>query len=108
MAGIMADDLIVLDLLMNDESDHESSDEADDMLLFNLAQNANRENVPKVQGFVENVVDNFVTIRGTLHTEARFVPDSPLPRLPFWLQFALLDLRQFLKTYKNVSVHVSL
>ena len=47
-----------------------------------------------------------VIIGRTLHTEARFVPDSPLPKLLFWLQFA--PLRQFLKTYKSVSVHVSL
>ena len=47
-----------------------------------------------------------MTYRYTLHTEARFVPDSPLPKLLFWLQFT--PLRQFLKTYKNAPVHVSL
>ena len=47
-----------------------------------------------------------VLMTSTLHTEARFVPDSPLPKLPFWLLFA--PLRQFLKAYKNISVHVSL
>ena len=51
-------------------------------------------------------LDDNVSYRTTLHAEARFVPDSPLPKLLFWLQFA--PHRQFLKTYKNLSVHVSL
>ena len=42
---IMADDYIVLDMLINEESDHDSSDEEDHMLLlFHLAQNAKRQN----------------------------------------------------------------
>ena len=41
-----------------------------------------------------------------IHTEARFVPDSPLPKLFFG--YNLLPYANFLKLTKNVSVHVSL
>ena len=58
----------------------------------------------KAEYWSEMAINAFESDFRTLHTEARFVPDSPLPKLLFWLEFA--PLRQFLKTYKNVSASI--
>ena len=57
-------------------------------------------------GDIWRLKESIVLSCPTLHTEVHFGPDSHLPKLPFWTQFR--PIRQIHKTFKNVSVHVSL